>query len=587
MTPEELPPGIGPPGPKADEALRLRAEQQVEEEGELQDATGTPLSAEEARKVLHELRVHQIELELQNEELRRRQGELEASRASYFELYDLAPVAYLTLDESGRILEANLTAVALLGRPRSNLVGAPFTRFIQPASQDAYYRHRRALAETASARTSELEMLRADGKGFVGRVTSTVATGASGKPVNRVVVSDVTELREEEGRRLKVEHRLNQAKKVESLGRMAGALAHHFNNLLAVMIGNLELIVSERPAHAEPDGRLDDALAAARTAARVSGMLLSYVGQASEAKENRDLSELVRQSLPILRAALPPGMDLESDLQAPGPTVNLTVGRVRQVLENLVTNAWEACDPKGGTIRIAVREVLPDALPATDRFPVGWSPTARRYAILSVRDPGSGIDRRHVEQIFDPFFSGKEYGRGLGLSVALGAVKAHEGAIAVTHLPEGGTSMEVCLPVSDQPTRLEDARPRPAPAPAMGALVLLVDDEAMLRAVGSRMLSRLGFEVLVAGGGAEALELFDRHRDRIKCVVCDLTMPRMNGWETLTALRERSPELPVVLTSGFDEAYAMAGDHPERPQVFMSKPWSGARLRDAIERAMG
>jgi two-component system, cell cycle sensor histidine kinase and response regulator CckA len=573
--------------PGQDDGLRVRAEARAGADDQAASASDSPLSVEEAREVLHDLRVHQIEIEMQNEELRRTQHELEASRERYFQLYDLAPVAYLTIGEGGRILEVNLTAVSLLGQDRSDLVGRPFTRFIQPESQDTFYRHRKTLVETGSTQTCELEMLRAEGTAFVGRVASTAAIGPGGERVSRVIVSDVTELRAEEARRLKLENRLHQAEKGESLGRMAGAISHHFNNLLSVVIGNLELVLSDLPPPAERDGPLDDALSAARSAAQVSGMLLSYVGQADEEQAPRDLSEIIGQSLPILRATLPSGRGLEGDLPSPGPTVNLSVGQIRKVLENLVTNAWEAAGADNDAITVSVREVSAGAVPTIDRFPPGWSPTKGRYAVLSVTDRGSGIDRRHVEQIFDPFFSGKEYGRGLGLSVALGAVKAHDGAIAVIHPPGGGTTMEVYLPVADDAAIVEVAPRAPAPPRTTERVVLLVDDEAMLRAVGRRMLSRLGYEVLTAGDGIEALDVFDEHLDRITCVVCDLTMPRMTGWETLKALRERRPGLPVVLTSGFDETYAMAGDHPERPQVFMSKPWSGARPQAAIERAIG
>jgi len=586
MTPDKRDPKPGGRSPEQDEELRVRAEKKAEKEGDPWDSADAPLSAETAQEVLHDLRVHQIELEMQNEELRRTQVELEASRQRYFELYDLAPVAYLTISEEGRILEANLTSVPLLGQERSALVGRAFTRFIRPASQDAYYRHRKSVVEGGTPQTCEIEMQRADGTTFVGRVVSTPATGPEGEAVSRVVVNDVTQLKEEEVRRLKLEQRLQQEEKVDSLGRMAGAISHHFNNLLGVMIGNLELVLSELPSGEEPDERLSDALSAARSAAQVSTTLLGYLGQVHEDQGPRDLSEIIRQSLPILRAAMPPGMELEIDLPSPGSTVNVSVGQIRQVLQNLVTNAWEATGLDQGTIRVAVREVPRQEIPTTHRFPQGWSPTKERYAVLSVTDRGSGIDRRYVEQIFDPFFSGKEYGRGLGLSVALGAVKAHDGAIAVTHPPGGGTTMEVYLPVSEEAAPVEAERPAPAPTRDEGGVVLLVDDEAMLRAVGSRMLSRLGFDVVTAGDGIEALEVFDEHADRITCVICDLTMPRMNGWDTLAALRERRPELPVVLTSGFDEAHAMAGDRPEQPQAFMGKPWSQAGLKSAIHRAI-
>jgi two-component system, cell cycle sensor histidine kinase and response regulator CckA len=578
---------VPPDSPDRDKVLRQRAEQRAAGEDQPWGSADDPPSMEEAREAMHDLRVHQIEIEMQNEELRRAQAELQASRARYFELYDLAPVAYLTIGESGRILEANLTSVPLLGEVRSALVGRPFTRFIHPSSQDTYYLHHKILVETGATQTCELDMLRADGSAFVGRLVSTPATGPDGEVVNRVVVDDVTERKEEELRRLKLEHRLQQAEKAESLGRMAGAISHHFNNLVAVMIGNLELVRSDRSPGTVPDERLDDALAAAHSAAQVSGMLLSYVGQAPGERGLHDFSEIIGHGLAVLRAAIPKGIELESTLPMPGPTVRVSLGQIQQVFQNLVTNAWEAAAPGPGTVRVGLREVTRDEVPTTRCFPQDWTPGSERYAVLSIADSGSGIDETRAERIFDPFFSGKEFGRGLGLSVALGAVKAHDGAIAVIRPPGGGTVMEVYLPAQDPSASTPADRPPLASPPVQQALVLLVDDEAMLRSLGARMLTRLGFEVLTAGDGVEALEVFEANADRIDCVICDLTMPRMNGWETLAALRQRRPELPVVLTSGFDEFHAMSGVQAERPQVFMRKPWSGDALRSAIEEAMG
>jgi len=369
-------------------------------------------------------------------------------------------------------------------------------------------------------------------------------------------------------------------------GRMAGGVCHHFNGLLSVMIDNLEGVLSDVPTGTESKERLSEALCAARAAGGVSGMLLSYLGQAKEKQGPQDLSEVIRRSLPVVRAAMPPGTNLESDLPSPGPTVNVSVEQIHQVLKNLVANAWEAAGPDRSLISIAVREVSREEIPTTNRFPKAWRPTKERYAVLAVRDRAGGIDPRYVEHVFDPFFSSKEYGRGLGLSVALGAGRAHDGVIAVTSRPGDGTTMELYLPVCDQP-RPTSAEHRVSTTPRVGdAAVLLVDDEAVLRAAGSRLLSRLGFQVLTASDGIEALEVWDEHGDRIVCVICDLTMPRMGGWDTLTALRERRRGLPVVLTTGFDETRALARDHPEQPQVFMSKPWSCAGLRAAIETAL-
>ena len=193
----------------------------------------------------HELGVHQIELEMQNEELRRTQEELEGSRARYFDLYDLAPVGYFTLSEQGLILEANLTAARLLGVARATLVKQPLSRFIFPGDQDIHYRHRKQLLETGAPQSWELRLLRKDAAPFWARVEATTAQDADGAAVWRVAVSDITESKRTEEEKAKLEAQNRQLQKAEGLGRMAGAIAHHFNNHLTAVMGNLELAIGD------------------------------------------------------------------------------------------------------------------------------------------------------------------------------------------------------------------------------------------------------------------------------------------------------------------------------------------------------
>ena len=179
----------------------------------------------------------------------------------------------------------------------------------------------------------------------------------------------------------------------------------------------------------------------------------------------------------------------------------------------------------------------------------------------------AGSRHENIEKLFDPFFSSKFTGRGLGLSVVLGIVRAHGGAVTVESEPGRGSIFRVFLPVSAEEVLRQPDQAAQSPKMDQGGTVLLVDDEQMVRNVGERALMRLGFTVLLAKDGVEAVEIFRQHRDEVRCVLCDLTMPRMNGWETLAALRKLAPGLPVILASGYDKAQVMAGDHPELPQA--------------------
>jgi two-component system, cell cycle sensor histidine kinase and response regulator CckA len=577
------------PGPEADsgQALRKRAEALAGE-----SAGGMPedlevLSPEAARRALHELRVHQIELEMQNEELRRTQEELEVSRARYFDLYDLAPVGYFTLSEHGLILEANLTAAKLLGAARGALVKQPLSGFVVREDQDIHYRHRKQLLDTGAPQSWELRLLRKDAGPFWARVEATRARDDDGGSVWRAVVSDITESKRTEDEKAKLEAQNLQLQKAEGLGRMAGAIAHHFNNHLTAVMGNLELAIGDLPHGAVSAGKLTDALHAARNAAEVSTLMLTYLGQTHAQHEPLDLSEVCRRSLPLLRAAMPKDMVLDAELPSPGPVISANANQLQQILTNLVTNAWEAGVDGPRIVRVTVKTVLAAGIPASDRFPIDWQPhEIVSYACMEVVDEGSGIAAKNIEKLFDPFFSSKFTGRGLGLSVVLGIVRAHVGAVTVETAPGKGSTFRVFLPLSAESVIRQPDQATQSPEIDGGGTVLLVDDEPMVRKVGEGALMRLGFAVLLAKDGVEAVETFRQHRDEVCCVLCDLTMPRMNGWETLNALRKLAPGLPVILASGYDEAYVMAGDHPELPQAFLSKPYQLQALRDAIGRAL-
>ncbi len=564
--------------------LRGRAEKQARLS---ETDTARTLSSEEARRVRHELQVHQIELEMQNEELRRAQEELEASRERYFDLYDLAPVGYLTLSEQGLILEANLTAAKLLGIARGALVKQPLSLFILPEDQDIHYRARKQLFATGAPHAWELRLVRKDGDPFWARVEAAPAQGADGAEVCRVVVSDIAERkraeRAEEDKKLDAQDR--QLQKTESLARMAGAIAHHFNNYLMAVTGNLELAMGDLDRSTQPFEHLTSALLGARQAAELSNLMLTYLGQTPSKRELLDLSEICLRCLPLVRAAMPKEVALETTCLDPAPVVSANANEIQRVLTNLVFNAWEASAGRTA-IQVTVKTVSPADIPQGHRFPIDWRPDHNVYACLQVADEGCGIADKDIEQLFDPFFSSKFVCRGLGLPVVLGIVRAHGGAVTVESEPGRGSTFRAFLPLATYDVPRQPDQAAKFPAIDWGGTVLLVEDEQTVRKIVATMLTRLGFTVIETRDGMEAVEVFRRRQDEIRCVLCDLTMPRMNGWQTLAALRKLAPGIPVILASGYDEAQVMAGDHAEWPQAFLGKPYRLKGLRDAVGRAL-
>ena len=425
------------------------------------------------------------------------------------------------------------------------------------------------------------------GETWVGSYSFAPIRDNDGNIVGSVVTGrDITERKRLEAAQKNLEIQNRQLQKAESLSRMAGAIAHHFNNQLQAVMMGLQMAMSDLPQTAIALETLTDAMLSARKAAKVSSLMLTYIGQTAAKHEPLYLCEACQRQLSIIRADLPKDMVLETDFLTPGPVINANANQIQQVLTNLVTNAWEALGDTRSAIRVAVKTVCVAEIPAANCFPIDYKPQDTDYACLEVRDAGCGIAAEDMEKLFDPFFSSKFTGRGLGLPVVLGIVRAHKGCVTVESQPKRGSVFRIFLPLSAEAVLPKPAPPVQAPQTGGGGTVLLVDDEPIVRKSIESVLKRSGFTVLTAVDGVDAVEVFQRHRDEIGCVLCDLMMPRMNGWETLTALRKLSPGFPVLLSSGYSEAQVMAGDHPELPQAFLSKPYQFETLINTIARFM-
>jgi len=295
--------------------------------------------------------------------------------------------------------------------------------------------------------------------------------------LNEELSREISERKEVEEKKAKLEAQNSQLQKAESLGRMAGAIAHHFNNQLTAVIGNLELAMFKLPPDAEPMKNLGKAMQAANRAAEVSGQMLTYLGQTPGICEPLDLSETCRRSLPMLRAAVSKELVLESELPSPGPVIRANPDKIHQLLLNLVTNAWEAGSEGRGTIQLTVKTVSPTDIPAVNRFPIDCEPRANDYACLEVADAGCGIADEDIERLFDPFFSSKFPDRGLGLPVVLGIIRVHGGAVTVESEPGRGSAFRVFLPLSEVEAPRQADKAAQAPEIEGGGTVLLVEDE--------------------------------------------------------------------------------------------------------------
>ncbi len=561
------------------QALRRQAE---ERSGTMEKLDPEALSTEETRLLLHELRVHQIELEMQNEELRRGQQELEASQSRYRDLYDFAPVGYCTLSEKGLILEANLTAASLLGVNRGAVIQQPITRFILADDQDIYYRHRKQLFETGAPQVCEMRMLRRDSAPFWARVEGSAARHTDGAPVCRCVISDIADQKRAEEEREKLQDQLLQARKMETVGRLAGGVAHDFNNMLSIILLSGENLLGE---FREGDTLREDVqqiLNAGRRSAALTRQLLAYARKQMINPRVLDLNDTVEEMLSMLRRLIGENIDL---VWLPGRdlwAVKMDPTQIDQILVNLLVNARDAIADVGkATIRTG--NITIDGAYCAGNAEA----SPGEYVILTVSDNGCGMEQEVLDKLFEPFFTTKEVGQGtgMGLPTVYGIVKQNNGFITVQSEPGKGAAIAVYLPrvrSEAEARRVVDTGEIPR---GQGETVLLVEDEAGLLKLARMILERLGYTVLTAGTPRKALDLAREHGE-IDLLMTDVMMPEMNGRELARRLRETRPSLRCLFMSGYTADIIANRGKLEEGVHFIQKPFSLRELAVKVRKVM-
>jgi PAS domain S-box-containing protein len=660
-------------------------------------ASAAPGDAE-LKRLVHELEVHQAALELQNEQLREAQLELEASRARYQQLFDHAPVGYLTLDRAGRITEANLAAVRLLGLPRNRLVNRRLSSFMGREDGDVFHYHREQIFEQGRA-FCDLQLKRPDGQVFPAHLDSTPVYDDAGQPIySRTALIDLSELREaqaglrtqealfnliashvedvfyvlerggrisylspafervwgrlaDEGRESRtawldavvpqdrprvvaafeallrgdpfdeeyrierpggeivwlrdrafpieeggavdryagiiqdvtaerqLEEELRQAQKMEAIGTLASGIAHDFRNVLQGILGCVHLALQGNVSPERARTYLERAGDAARRGAGLTEQLMAFGRKEKAQPRPVGFDQSIEESASLIERLVGEHIRLELETAAPHAVVIADPVQLQQILMNLAANARDAM-PQGGTLTLRT-EVLELDAAAAERHVL---PHAGRYVKLAVRDTGVGIDESVRRRIFEPFFTTKEVGKGtgLGLATTFAILRRLGGHIEVESEPGKGSEFILLLPCAEAAATPVESEPPPG-AEAAGT-ALLVEDDATVRLAMREYLGELGFRVIEAQSGDEALRIVQEGR-AIDLLVSDVMMPGLTGGALAQRLSARDPHLATVLVSAHSVEDLVSRHLVARGVPVLRKPFDREELAQVIAQA--
>ena len=503
---------------------------------------------------------------------------LKQSEERYLSLFERLPVGLFVTTPDGRFLEANSAFLKIMGCPDiESLKSVAASSFYQSAEDRERWR---SMIE-AQGDTADIEccMIRMDGKPIWVRERSRAVRGKNGEIIYyEGMVEDITPLKEAEEEKTMLERRLIQAQKMEAIGTLAGGIAHNFNNLLMGIQGHISLLRLELdPAHPSQE-RLIAVEDLIESGSRLTKQLLGYARRGQFEIEKLDMNKIVKETTGAFGSArkeILVKLDLADDLKM----VMGDRGQIEQMLLNLYVNAFEAM-PKGGKLSVSTRNVTESAMAGR-----AYNPEPGSYVMITVKDTGHGMDKEVMERIFDPFFTTKGVGQGtgLGLSSVYGIVKNHNGYIDVFSKKGAGTSFEIFLPASGESAASVGQGPQEKESQGIAATILLIDDEKVVLEVGRQMLETLGYNVLTASSGKEALKLYQEQKGAIDIVILDLVLPEMGGAEIFDRLRDIDPEVKVLLATGYG-IEGEAGRLLERGcEGFIQKPFRIDQLSGKLD----
>lgn len=516
---------------------------------------------------------NQISVALNNAKLFDR---LKRSEQLYFDLFENSPDMYLSVNRSHVITGCNTTGARMLGLTKAEIIGRKFeSLFLEEQRAPLEEVMMRMFFEGHGMSDLEEQMVRHDGSRMYVNVNSSLVFDEKGSSVYaRIVARDISE-------RKKMEAAILHAQKIDSIGNLAGGIAHDFNNILAAILGSASIMRRHMPAEHEFAKYVEIIDGAARRGSSLTRQLLTFARKTENIIKPVDIHPLLEETLVLFERSVSKEIVVRKKFTNEPVNVNGDDGQIQQAILNVLLNARDAMET-GGVVTIATRNIVADARTASQFSSV----KPGRFVEISISDTGHGMDERMKERIFEPWFTTKECGTGLGLSVVYGVVQSHGGFINVDTAAGRGTTFTMYFPSSDAKAKAEFRR-RQQHIPRGSEGILIIDDEVSVCEIAKDMLTTLGYSVNYVHDGKAGVEMYRTRRASIDLVMMNMNMPLMGGRETFRQLKILNPALPILIVTGHGRAVLDEPGWPAEINGYLQKPFQledlAAKVRHILD----
>ena len=499
------------------------------------------------------------------------------------DLYEFAPCGYVTLNAKGIITRVNLTGAGLLETARQYLSHSGFTQFIISGWESIYLTARQKAGETGEKQSIDLPLKREKESPLWVRADIEADRDETGAVIQwRMVLVDITERMRAEKERTQLEDKLRQAQKMESIGTLAGGIAHEINNILGIIIGNAELALDDVPEWNPAKDCLKEIRAASLRAKDVVRQILSFARKTLASRKPLRISTIIKESLKLIRATIPASIDIRQESLCDSEMILANPTEINQILMNFCSNSVHAMEEETGILEVRLETAV-----LNDRTAARYEDlTAGEYVKLTVKDTGKGIDPEIMDRLFDPYFTTKDVdkGLGMGLAVVFGLVKKHDGAIKIMSEVGEGTTAEVLFPITEVQAEVEVKESEDLPTAT--ERILLVDDEASLVKMVKQMLKREGYEVVGKTSSTEALRLFQEESGKFDLIISDIAMPDMPGDRLAQELIKIRPNIPIILCTGHSDRIDEDKAKDLGIKAYAMKPLDKAKFTKMVRRVL-